>query len=83
MLIMYMSVLLYLQGKFALCASTHRFLTVTSDSKIMAISEKAKEKEIMTVSKIGHQCIRDPCSYLFVPVAEDRHAADKEIQDSV
>ena len=38
------------QGNAALCASTHRFLTITSDSRIMAVSEKAKESEMLTVS---------------------------------
>ena len=48
-------VFFWCQEKFALCASTHRFLTVTTDDKIMAVSEKAKEKEVMTVIK--HTCI--------------------------
>ena len=40
------------QGNAALCASTHRFLTITSDSKIMAVSEKAKEREMLIVSEM-------------------------------
>lgn len=38
-----------LQGKLALCACNHRFLTVTGEGKLMAVSEKAREKEILTV----------------------------------
>ena len=38
------------QGKLALCACNHRFLTVTEDNKLMAVSEKAREKEMLTVS---------------------------------
>ena len=38
------------QSKLALCASTHRFLTVTEDGKLMAVSEKARDREMITVS---------------------------------
>ena len=43
---------LFVQGKLALCACNHRFLTVADDShsKLMATSEKAREREILTVS---------------------------------
>ncbi|XP_003383602.1 PREDICTED: protein FRG1-like [Amphimedon queenslandica] len=37
------------EERFALCGCNHRFLTLTSDNRIMAISEKAKDKEIMTL----------------------------------
>ena len=39
-----------LQGNAALCASNHRFVTVTSDDRVMAVSEKAKEREMLIVS---------------------------------
>lgn len=35
------------EGKLALSACTHRFVTVTSDNKLMASSEKAREREIL------------------------------------
>ncbi len=38
------------QGRLALSACNHRFLTVTDDNKLMAVSEKAREREILTVS---------------------------------
>ena len=41
---------LYTQGKVALCACNHRFVTVATNNRLMAVSEKAKEKEILTVS---------------------------------
>ena len=44
------SFLLSTQERFALCGCNHRFLTLTSDNRIMAVSEKATDKEIMTVS---------------------------------
>ena len=37
------------QGKVALCACNHRFVTISTSNRLMAISEKAKEKEILTV----------------------------------
>ena len=37
------------QGKMAMCACNHRFLGLTSD-KVMAVSEKAREKEMIIVS---------------------------------
>jgi hypothetical protein len=40
------------QGKVALSACNHRFVTVATSNRLMAISEKAKEKEILTVSHI-------------------------------
>jgi len=45
------ALILSVQGKLALCACNHRFLTVTDDihSRLMATSEKAREKEILTV----------------------------------
>ena len=39
-----------MQGKLALCACNHRFVTVTDKGKLMATSEKAREKEIFIVS---------------------------------
>ena len=39
-----------LQGKVALSACNHRFLTVTDDGRLVAASEKAREREVMTVS---------------------------------
>ena len=38
------------QGKLALCACTHRFVTVTDDNRLVASSEKAREREILKVS---------------------------------
>ena len=38
------------QGKVALCACNHRFLSVTKDGHLIAASEKAQEREVMTVS---------------------------------
>ena len=38
------------QGRLALCACTHRFLTVAEDGRLLAASEKAQEREILTVS---------------------------------
>ena len=32
-----------------LCACNHRFLTVTEDGQLLASSEKAQEREVMTV----------------------------------
>ena len=43
----------HMQGKVALSACNHRFVTVATSNRLMAISEKAKEKEILTVS---HTC---------------------------
>ena len=40
----------FVQGKVALCACNHRFVTVGTNERLMAVSEKAKEKEILTVS---------------------------------
>lgn len=39
-----------LQGNAALCACNHRFLAVIEGGKLVAASEKATEREIMTVS---------------------------------
>ena len=40
-----------LQGKLALCASTHRFVTAVEGKRLMAASDKAKENEIFNVSE--------------------------------
>ena len=45
-----LKIFLLTQGKVALSACNHRFVTVASNNRLMAISEKAKEKEILTVS---------------------------------
>ena len=45
------------QGKLALCACTHRFVTVTDDNKLVASSEKAREREILTVSRSFSVCL--------------------------
>ena len=39
-----------MQGKVALCACNHRFLSVTEDGCLVAASEKAEKREVMTVS---------------------------------
>ena len=39
-----------LQGKLALCACTHRFVSAISGKRLMAASEKAKENEVLKVS---------------------------------
>ena len=46
--------LLHSQGKVALSACNHRFVTVATSNRLMAISEKAKEKEILTVSQYNY-----------------------------
>jgi hypothetical protein len=38
-----------LQGKLALCASTHRFVTAVQGKRLIAASDKAKENEIFNV----------------------------------
>ena len=38
------------QSKLALCACNHRFLAVTEEGKLMAVSEKASDREMITVS---------------------------------
>ena len=44
-----------MQGKLALCACNHRFLTVTDDNKVIATAEQAKESEMLTVSSAMSQ----------------------------
>ena len=39
----------WLQDQMALCGCNHRFVTVSSDKKVMATSETAKEKEMIKV----------------------------------
>ncbi|CAI7996118.1 Protein FRG1 [Geodia barretti] len=41
--------LVFEEGKVALCACNHRFLTVTDDGRLVAASEKAQEREVMTM----------------------------------
>ena len=41
--------LVSLQGKAAVCACNHRFLTVTDEGRLLVASEKAQEREVMTV----------------------------------
>eukprot|EP00731_Ephydatia_muelleri_P039280 Em1329g1a len=36
------------EGKLALCACNHRFLTVTDENKVFATAEQAKEQEMLT-----------------------------------
>ena len=38
----------------ALCGCNHRFVTVTSDKKVMATSETAKEKEMIKVYMLSN-----------------------------
>ena len=38
----------------ALCGCNHRFVTVTSDKKVMATSETAKEKEMIKVHMLSN-----------------------------
>lgn len=40
----------------ALCGCNHRFVTVSSDKKVMATSETAKEKEMIKVSVTSVCC---------------------------
>ena len=47
--------LLHSQGKVALSACNHRFVTVATSNRLMAISEKAKDKEILTVSQHNYR----------------------------
>ncbi|KAL5459937.1 hypothetical protein EMCRGX_G033329 [Ephydatia muelleri] len=37
------------EGKLALCACNHRFLTVTDENKVFATAEQAKEQEMLTM----------------------------------
>ena len=41
-----------LQGRLALCACTHRFISAVKGKRLMAASEKAKENEILNVSGV-------------------------------
>ena len=41
----------------ALCGCNHRFVTVSSDNKVMATSETAKEKEMIKVHIYMHLLI--------------------------
>ena len=55
---------LYLsQDQMALCGCNHRFVTVTSDKKVMATSETAKEKEMIKVHMLSNNTmyVVNPC----------------------
>lgn len=45
------------QNKTALCACNHRFLSLTDKGQLMAVSEKAKEQEMVKVRHVMHSLL--------------------------
>ena len=45
------------QNKMALCACNHRFLSLTDKGQLLAVSEKAKEQEMVKVSQVLHSIL--------------------------
>ena len=45
------------QNKTALCACNHRFLSLTDKGQLLAVSEKAKEQEMLKVRHVMHSLL--------------------------